>query len=610
MAARDAAGERMAAMEVASGFARIGLAQGLEALYMSVQDGSPSVLGVLPATWSRVFAHGARVPAFLSALVPKSKGANMVSLGARAATRGISLESVLEMVKRVAGGSVDADAPLMAAGVDSLGAVELRNQLRSAAGGQSLPSTLVFDHPTARQLMNVLQPTGLASTAVTSMPMMVVAIGGRVAINGLGGLMPSGASSVRTALCTLSCSRNAIVQVPAMRWDVHTQPALAEPVASRVRHTGFVWGVDLADNTAFGVSPAEAAAMDPCQRLVLEVGYTALHDAELVRSALGGSLTGVFLGFAGTEFGQMLGASPAGSSVYAATGSSASIAAGRLSYALGLHGPCGSYDTACSSALAASHAGLRALQRAECSSSLMMGVMLVLAPGIGTSFAVAGMTSIRGRSHTFDRRADGYARGEACGGVVLHRGDEGLGLLGSAVRQDGRSASLTAPNGQAQQGLLVAALQDAGTPVDALGLNEAHGTGTALGDPIESGSLVAVVLSARDEMLAVGGAKANFGHAEPAAGMTGLLKLALGLRAGEAAPHAQLRALNPHVGETLGGVACALPVQSGAAVDGSSGGVSSFGYSGTIAHVMLSWDRSPCKRGAPTPQGYRRRDVL
>merc|ERR1711965_936599 len=219
----------------------------------------------------------------------------------------------------------------------------------------------------------------------------------------------------------VGCGHDAVMQVPAARWDVHTPPALPAPIASRVRHTGFVRGAELADNAAFAISPAETAAMDPCQRLVLECGYVALHDAPLDRTALGGSLTGVFLGFAGTEFAQVLAASPAGGSVYSATGASASIACGRLSYTLGLHGPCVSFDTACSAALVAGHAGLRALQLAECKIGLVAGVTLVLAPGIGTSFAVAGMTSARGRSHTFDARADGYARGEACGGVVLRR---------------------------------------------------------------------------------------------------------------------------------------------------------------------------------------------
>jgi acyl transferase domain-containing protein len=371
-----------------------------------------------------------------------------------------------------------------------------------------------------------------------------------------------------------------------------------------------VRGAALADNAAFAVSPAEAEAMDPCQRLVLELGYAALHDAPLDRAALSGSLTGVFLGFSGTEFAQVLRTSPAGGSVYTATGSSASIAAGRLSYTLGLHGPCASYDTACSAALVAGHAGLRALQLGECAVGVVVGVTLMLAPGVGASFAVAGMTSARGRSHTFDERADGYARGEACGGVALRRGAEDgvvLRLLGSAVRQDGRSASLTAPNGQAQQGLLVAALHDASTRVDALALNEAHGTGTALGDPIEASSLVGAVLSAREDALTVGGVKANIGHAEPAAGMTGLLKLVLGLRAGRAAPNGQLRSLNPYVCDTMRGVAGALPTQLAAMTLGS-GGVSSFGYSGTIAHAVLRHARRDGGVAAVLPPlEYRRR---
>ena len=157
--------------------------------------------------------------------------------------------------------------------------------------------------------------------------------------------------------------------------------------------------------------------MDPQQRLLLECGHAALHVTWLERAALSGSLMGIFLGFAGSDFAAL--PSALRGSVYAATGASASIACGRLSYVLALHGPCISYDTACSAALAASHGGLRALQLAECKADLVMGVSLILAPATSASFAVAGMTSVRGRSHTFDARADGYARGEACGGMML-----------------------------------------------------------------------------------------------------------------------------------------------------------------------------------------------
>jgi 3-oxoacyl-(acyl-carrier-protein) synthase len=554
------------------------------------------------------FLGAGEVPAFLSTFASKAENARMVGAGTASAACSVSLEAVLDLVQRTAGGSVNADAPLMEAGVDSLGAVELRNQLQGAAGRTSLPSTLVFDHPTARQLASVLQPEQSARASATLSASAFTPTGADVGIDGMSALLPSGVSSLALARFAVGCGRDTIMQVPAARWDVNEHLALLDSVASRVRHAGFVYGAELADNAAFAVSPAETAAMDPCQRLVLEFGYAALHDAPLDRTALGGSLTGIFLALSDREFAHMLRASPAGGSVYAATGSTASIAAGRLSYILGLHGPCVSYDTACSGSLVACNAGMRALQLAECTAGTVIGVQLILAPLISSSIAVAGMTSVRGRSHTFDQRADGYARSEACGGISMHSTESlevTVGLLGSAVRQDGRSASLTAPNGQAQLGLLVAALQDAGTPVAMLALNEAHGTGTALGDPIEAGSLAAAVLSAREEALAVGGVKANIGHAEPAAGMTGLLKLAIGLRAGEAAPNAQLRALNPHVGGTLGGVPCALQEQLAVAKVGC-GGVSSFGYAGTISHGIL------CNNGkadaAPVmPLMYRRR---
>ena len=195
--------------------------------------------------------------------------------------------------------------------------------------------------------------------------------------------------------------------------------------------------------------------------------------------------------------------------MYAATGSSHSIASGRLSYVLGLHGACAAYDSACSAALVALHAAVRALQGDECTRGLAAGVNLMLAPAVGASFALAGMTSPHGRSHTFDARADGYARAEACAAVSMAPSaaadTEGWKLSavvqGCAVRSDGRSASLTAPNGQAQQGLLRAALADASTLADSVAMAEAHGTGTALGDPIEAGSLAGAVLSGRPATL-------------------------------------------------------------------------------------------------------------
>ena len=277
---------------------------------------------------------------------------------------------------------------------------------------------------------------------------------------------------------------------------------------------------------------------------------------------------------------------------------------------LGLTGPCVSYDTACSAALSAAHGGQRALLGGECVTSVVSGVMVITAARIGSRFAKAGMTSPNGRCHTWDARADGYVRGEACGTVVLRSSLDGIRgtthFVGTAVRQDGRSASLTAPSGVSQRELLVAALRDAAIAADDLGLHEAHGTGTALGDPIEAGSLVQRV----ERSLVIGGVKANIGHAEPAAGMTGLLKLAVGLDAVEGAPNAELRLANPYVLAAITRNLCALPCQQLArpVAEAKEGSVSSFGYSGTIANAVLSQLHHACRSSATARRlAYRQR---
>ena len=613
MATSGAAQKRMEAMEISSGFVRIRPAQGLAALVTAIHFLSPSVLGFAPITWSLFLGTGSGVPVFLSAFAPKSLQSidahvramtpqrrsidgNVHSTGAL--HKHVSIETVLEIARHITGSAVDADAPLMEAGLDSLGAIEMRNKLSDVVGdSRVLPSTVVFDHPTTRQLANKV---GIGAQAAASMELSAMSahaelpslVQGSVAVNGASMLLPAGASTYPIARSMVICGCDIMSEVPSERWCVAAGPVLPEPIASRVRHGSFVRGIELADYVAFAVSPAEASAMDPCQCLLLERGYTALHEAGLDRSELHGSLVGVFLGFAGTDFSKMLTQMPAGSSVYAATGSTASVACGRLSYALGLHGPCVSYDTACSAALAACHGALRALQLRECDIGTVLGVNLMLAPGNDLVFATAGMTSPTGRSHTFDARADGYARGEACGSCALrsHLLHVSVSLNGSALRQDGRSASLTAPNGNAQQQLLVAALLDAQAATDAVALHEAHGTGTSLGDPIETGAVAAVSRTRSTPPLTVVGIKANIGHTEPAAGVIGLLNLAMSLQWGEAPPNAQLRVLNPHVAIALPSGGCALSTlasELNSQHHSDIGGVSSFGYSGTIAHTVL-----------------------
>ena len=299
--------------------------------------------------------------------------------------------------------------------------------------------------------------------------------------------------------------------------------------------------------------------------------------------------------------------------MYGLTGSGHCFAAGRLSFVLGLTGPCVAYDTACSSGLVACSGASLAIRDGEVEQALLAGVNMMISPLTPIMLATGGMTSPSGRSHTFDSRADGFARGEACAAFALRpaaggaaggaggaAGGTAAEVLGAAVRQDGKSASLTAPSGPAQQALLRATLAQAGVQAVDMCHVEAHGTGTGLGDPIEAGSLSATVLPALGGgggAPALGGIKANVGHAEPAAGAVGLLTLSLRLRSSQAAPNAQLRALNPHVGGAIRGRGCALPTQlaplgagaggGAAATAPACGGVSSFGLGGTIAHAVV-----------------------
>ena len=509
----------------------------------------------------------------------------------------------------------DLDTPLMQMGVNSLQAVVL---VRSCAehAKAPLPATLAFDHPTVRLLAGAIEEAAASCTCSSSVelcPTASVRIEGlqAMALSGLSTHTPFGKEHFATmGSRALSNATNALGQVPASRWAM---PAAAQamclPTEShvrgvhgrRVRHGGFTRGVQLFGASKFGILPAEAKSMDPQQRLLLEHGYGALHAASLSSGALDGSLVGVFAGVMAFEFAAMLLSSlPIGGSAYAATGSEASIASGRLSYVLGLHGPCVSYDTACSAALVASHAALRALQLAECTTGVASGVNLMLMPHGASSLAAAGMTSERGRCHTFDTLADGYARSEACAAATLMgpqavRRDAHLGS--AAVRQDGRSASLTAPNGKAQQALVIAALSELSLPRASPALNEAHGTGTALGDPIEVGSRVSAAQATRSHLpcvapLLLGGAKANLGHAEHAAGAIGMLVLVGCSRCLAAAPNAQLRALNVHVEAAHGDwSSVAMPFNPSplqARPETVDAGVSSFGYSGTIVHAILT----------------------
>ena len=497
--------------------------------------------------------------------------------------------------------SLSASSPLMDHGLDSLGATHLATRL-SEEMGVALSSTLVFECGTIEGIVAHLRQHPTRAPVIPGAPALVVQ--GRDASCAMGtlcaGRLPRGVDAV-------ACSSGADALAPGLplaRRELALATDgmdLASLEARRVMHGGFLRGAQLFDASAFGLAPQETWCMDPQQRALLEVGAAAL-----VREEVKGPPpppVGVFVGIEIQDFERMLALRP--TSVFSATGFSLSVASGRLSFSLDLHGPCVAYATACSASLVACHSAHEAWRAARCGSAVAAGVNLILWPAIATMLAKAGMTSPRGRCHTWDARADGYARGEACVAVYLSSQPTPLRtstsyLAGGAVRCDGRSASLTAPNARAQQALLEEALSDATTRADGVCGAECHGTGTALGDPIEASSYGAVVGRARGDGGASGivlsATKANVGHGEPAAGLAGML-LAACVRhgTGTAPAAAQLRVQNPHLGEQH--LAVRPVTQAGAyfelAAAATALGVSSFGYSGTIAHQVLARPPSP-----------------
>ncbi|ABD88581.1 hybrid non-ribosomal peptide synthetase/type I polyketide synthase [Rhodopseudomonas palustris] len=504
---------------------------------------------------------------------------------------------VLDCVRRALGPSsprvIDPARSLFALGLDSLAATQAVAALERDLG-RSLPEGVLFDYPTVDALSDWLVSRAEEAPCLPpDQPLSRREAGEPLAIVGLSCLFPAGANDIED---------------PAefWRWLMTGGDAVRGLAADRFRQDLDIPGygaclrrVDGFDAAFFGVGPREAMNMDPQQRLLLEATWHALEDAGFVPQSLRGSDTGVFVGVGTGDYGHLpfVTRDPAHLDPYYGTGNAFAAVAGRISYVFDWSGPSIAVDTACSASHAAVHLACQSLRTGESSLAVAAGVKLQILPEIDLVLARAGMLAADGRCKTFDAAADGYVRGEGAGVVVIKRLADALRdgdpiravIRESVLSQDGASASLSAPNSEAQRRMLSKALARAEwTPAD-VDYVELHGTGTRLGDPIEFEALASVFFG-RDatDPLYLGSVKTNIGHLEAAAGIAGLIKVVLALQEGRIPPNLHYNRPNPAIDlARIPAVIPTAPIDWPLRGDRRRAGVTSFGFAGTIGHILL-----------------------
>ncbi|MEU9021030.1 SDR family NAD(P)-dependent oxidoreductase [Actinomadura sp. NPDC048394] len=518
---------------------------------------------------------------------------------------------------RIAEAEVDPDRPLEEFGLASRDAVAIAGDLEQMLG-RALPATLVWEHPTISKLSRALAGGADPAEAEAEQAVPVRAAvrdDEPIAVIGIGCRFPGGDRDLTGPAeywRFLTGRGDAIREVPDGRWDPFDDgsPEVADRLARTTRLGGFLDDVAEFDAQFFGITPREAAVMDPQQRLVLEVAWEAFEHAGIGPASLRGSRTGVFVGVSAPEYAAFTASDLASLEPFTATGAALSIIANRLSYLLDLRGPSMIVDTACSSSLVSTHLAVQALRGGEADVALAGGVNVLLSPTVTMTFDLADATAKDGHCKAFDASADGMVRAEGCGAVVLKRlsdavrdGDRVLAVVkGSGVNSDGRSNGLVAPNSDAQRALLRDVYASAGVETTEVDYIEAHGTGTFLGDPIEAKAVGEVLGAGRaaDEPLLIGSAKSNLGHMESAAGIAGLIKTVLALHHKVIPASAHYKEPNPHIPFDelrLRVVADETPWPERS--HPARAGVSGFGFGGTNAHVLL--EEAPAQEVASHP---------